>query len=184
MPYYLLALFAIIVAFVVVPSVQDILTLKYDIQEERAKLEESYAKGLSLRKTKLQLISIQEDVEQLEQSMLRPGQELFLITTLEDIATSKNLEQEIVMDDLPDDVSQLIKLPLQVELKGRFSDILFYVIEVERLDFYINWKKVTMRTRRTTRGGRSVPNQAPEGGTDAQNEDITVILEGETYWKP
>lgn len=181
-PYYLLILFVVVVALVVVPAVRDILSLKQQIIAEREKLEESYAKGLSLKKTQMQLSDVLKDVKQIEQSTLQPGQELFLITTLEDIAESKNLEQEIVMDDLPNDVATLTTLPVQVQLTGRFSDILFYIAEIEQQDFYLNWTKVTFRNRNSARGGRSVPNRAPEGAS--AEETLTAVLDGETFWKP
>lgn len=183
-PYYLLVLFIVLIALIVIPAGHDIIALRNDIQIEREKLEESYAKGLSLRKTKEQLANIQQDVNQINRSILKPGQELFLITALEDIANRKNLEQNISMDDLPSGITKMTALPLQVKLTGRFSDILFYVAEVEQLDFYVNWSSITFKTRDSRRSTVPTSSRAPEDGTPEEENIISVILEGETYWKP
>jgi hypothetical protein len=180
----------LLLVLVIWPIRADILDLKSSINDERVELEKQYLNGQLLKETKTQYVSIEPDLPKLYAVTLKPGQELHLITTLEDLAKQHNLEQIISLDDLAskpgDKDSTVTILPTRVELEGRFADLVGYLADTELLDFYINWQKVNIKANQvTSRPGNVLPKQAPGGVPEAKATDdsIHITLSGETYWR-
>ncbi len=181
----LVIVLAIVLVFVVFPISKDIVSLRDSIFAQREELEKMYLRGQLLKKMQIQLQKIDQDIEKIDSAVLTEEKQLELITVLEKIASDNNLSQEIVMDSLPENISKVTALPIEVRLNGKFTDILGYVLDVERQDFYLTWKSVSVGsgvgTQRIVRRG---PNVIPETKKLTNIETVDVVLVGESYWKP
>ena len=179
-----------LVVFVLWPVRSSILSAKASITKERINLEKQYLNGQLLKKTQQQFKGIKPDIPRVKSAILTRGQELFVITTFEEIAKRHSLEQHIIMDDLVidiegDDLDKVIALPTRVDLNGDFLDVLNYLSDVEALGFYVNWQSVSIRTSSGSKTYVPAPGLAPQNapGLTTSYEILKVTLEGETYWK-
>jgi len=179
-----------LVIFVLWPAKSSILSTKESITKERIALEKQYLNGQLLKKTQEQFESVKSDVPRVKSAILTSGQELFVITTFEEIAKRHSLEQSITMDDLvvdpeEDNLDKVIALPTRVDLNGNFLDVLNYLADIEALGFYVNWQSVSIRSSTDSKSFSPAPSLAPQGtpGLIGSHQILKVVLEGETYWK-
>jgi Tfp pilus assembly protein PilO len=178
-----------LVVFVLWPARSNILSTKEDITSERIGLEQQYLNGQLLKKTQEQFMQIESDIPRVKSTILSSGQELFVITTFEEIAQRHSLEQNISMDDLvidsEADQDKIIALPTRVDLNGNFSDLLRYLADVEALGFYVNWQSISIKSSTGSNSFAPAPGLAPQDipGLTTSNEILKIVLEGETYWK-
>ena len=170
----------------VLPIRNDIVDLRKNIFKQREELEKIYLRGQLLKKMQIQLKDIEEDIPSVESAVLPVEKRLYLITALENISSENKLKQEISMDDFPENISKITALPINVKLNGTFNDFLKYIIDVERMDFYINWQTISIGsgigTKRTIRRGPNLAPSAPESITE--NKSIQITLSGQVYWRP
>jgi len=179
--------FLVVIVFIIWPTLLDIGKLRDDIILEQEKLEKSYLKGQSLRKAQESVQSIQSELDRLEELVMYPGDELMFITSLEQTANNNQVTQVISMDDLIPGIVNLTALPVQVDVSGKFTDLLKYLQAVEVYPFYINWKTVDFTTSsRLSLGRRLSGQQAPLGGFIETNKgtQVRMQLKGESFWRP
>lgn len=188
----LVVIIILLLLLLVVPMRRDILTLNENTSDARVDLEKQYLNGQLLRKTQDQFESVKPRLSQLEATTLKKGQELYLITTLEELAANHGLIQKLSMNDLqfPEDSesTDVVPLSVRVELTGDYEQVLNFLLETEQLDFYINWNSVNIKSLASpgaSRQIRALPGLAPAGTPqpDGFEASVRVMLSGETYWR-
>lgn len=188
----LLLIIVLLFLFLVVPMRSDILTINEDTVDARIELEKQYLNGQLLRKTQNQFESVKPRLPQMEAAILKKGQELFLITTLEELAIKHGLIQKLSMSDLnfSDDaeITDVVPMSIRVDLTGNYDQVLGFLSETEQLDFYINWDSVSIKSLASPESGRQIntfPGLAPSGAPGSGDFDASVraVFSGETYWQ-
>jgi len=147
-----LVLTAILLIFVAWPSIQEIRSLNDQIYSQRSELEKLYKKGQLLKQTLKEYEEVKPTTAALERIYIKRGEELNFITTLENIASTNKLEQNIKLG-AQDPKKQTNQLPMQLELKGNLSSFISYLANLEALDYYLN-----IDTIRLSGPGRSKSN--------------------------
>ena len=139
-----LILSGIISYFVVIPTINDIKKISNDVYLERLDLEKKYLKGQLLKKTMADFEKIQPEKNKLLGVFINEGKELDFITALEKISNQHNLEQTLKLGSKQDQGSSLYYiLPLEITIKGKFSNTLKYLRDLERLNYYYNINAIT-----------------------------------------
>jgi len=170
-----LLILIITLSYIVIPSVRHINELSDQIFKERTKLEELYLKGQSLKRSTEEYRKIKNEISNLENIFIDPGEELSLITQLETLAQKTNVEQELNIIDTSAD-----KMNIVLNLQGKYKNIINYLEQVEALDLYISFDRVRFsNTLQTNNKKTSQPNDP----SNLTNPTIGLILNGQVnYW--
>jgi len=147
----------IIAVFIVGPSIRDILKLKSEINNIQSQLEERYQKTQKLKKSLKELTDIKQATTLMEQSLIKPGEEINLITTLENIATLHQINQTLNLNLVDEGKLNLEKkdsriFPVYYRLsflnEGTFLNHLAYLKELEQLPYYVIIENVNFDKRK------------------------------------
>jgi len=140
----MLLVIAVIVLFIVLPTIREIKRIQQEIHTERVDLERKYARGQLLRETLENFERIKPNKKKLDSIFILEGQELAFITTLEHIAAKNNVSQKISLQAIGSEFAGAEALPLTLSAQGSFQNVLQYLIDVERLNYYFNVNSLTM----------------------------------------
>ena len=164
----LIALLGIVI-FIVVPAVRDIKNLNQKIIDQRTLLESRYEKRLSIKNAIRNFNSLQPQVPDLVKSIyLNPGNEIEFITSLEALADKNRVSQTVNFDNKGGDTSSQTakKVPVEILLNGEYVNIVRYIQDLEKLDFYLIITSIS-----------AVPRANDPAG------NIRTLLSGYTFWK-
>ncbi len=172
----------IIIIFFISPDIFQIKRLSEAIYEERIRLESLYNQGLVLKKVREELNRITPQAEVLQSLFIPKGQELVFITTLEELALKNKIEQEINLDLLQQkEIEKGYKvIPLRLVLKGNFLKILKYLLELERLDYYLNIDSLHLESISKTPYRDRLLSDLYSSSKESQIQAIISLL---SYWR-
>ena len=143
-----------IFVFMAWPSLKIIQTLNNQIYEQRVELEKMYRRGQILKQTIKEYEQVKPQISSLQQIFVNRGQELELITALENIASATNINQNIKLG-VTDNLNKNQKLPLELQVTGTTAQIINYLAGLESLNYYLNIDTVRLVNSQTE------PNRAP-----------------------
>ncbi len=152
-----------------IPALREIRLIAQQVDEERVRLEKLYVRGQLQKNVQNNLNKIRETVGFLDKTMLPEGQELQYITTLEQLASDANIDLTIAIGEstrLPQQTYSL--LDFTFELAGTWEDMMYWIQNIETLDYYTNIEAITIAVRE-----------------DEKNNNIRagkLTLSAETYW--
>jgi len=129
----LIILIAIISISVVSPAVKQIKKTNTDTEELRLFLERRHENIVNLRTAKTKAEEIKENVASFANYFYFAGQELKLITELENLAIQNGVEQKIAGYDLSNQ-----KLKISADISGDYKKIFNYLVSLENLDYFIH----------------------------------------------
>jgi Tfp pilus assembly protein PilO len=130
---------AIIIVFVVIPSMKKISKMKEEIEFQRADLEKKYFKIQRSKKTALNLVKTGEEMGKLNSVFINENRELEFITRLEELASKNSLAQEINLSGKDKaEEGKPRTASLYVRITGSYDNIINYLSGVESLEYYIN----------------------------------------------
>lgn len=140
------ALFVAGISYLVIyPTIRDIKDMSANIDAQRTDLEKKYVRGQSLNKLANNLKKVEPKMELLDKIFINQNRALEFITTLEEVASSNNVEQKInLMTDRSDKIFEFTRTPLQITLTGSFNNVMAYLIKIESLNYYININNIDM----------------------------------------
>lgn len=128
-----------VILFIIIPTITDIKKISNSIYLERIDLETKYLKGQLLRKTIKDFENYKNEKEKFKKIFIAQGDELEFITTLEKIATDRQILQSFkIKDSKQETAGYHYPLNLQIILEGNFFDIMNYLADLEKLDYYFN----------------------------------------------
>lgn len=164
-----------IIYFVVIPSINDIMRIKTDIEEQRIDLEIKYKKGQSLKKLSEDLKIAAPQISNLDKIFINENNVLEFITAMEKTADNNGVAQNINLLSSKSSIrSGYKKTPLQITTNGKFIKQLNYLIGLESLDYYININSLEMTS---SRSGRLFSD-----GKIGEN-NVNMLIFADTYWK-
>lgn len=137
---------SLIIYFIILPTIRDIKKMSDDIYAERVDLEKKYQRGQLLRKTVENFEKIKPEKDKLTSAFIIAGRELEFITTLENVASTHQLAQDIKFQRAQSEgVNTTFPSPLELTVsKGSFTKILQYLKDLERLNYYFNISSINM----------------------------------------
>ncbi|MFZ5391227.1 MAG: hypothetical protein ACOZAJ_03065, partial [Patescibacteria group bacterium] len=126
------------VVLIIWPNIQTIFNLNQQIMAERESLEMLYQRGQKIRQTTAQLEKIKPSLSDLETMFIKPEDELSFVTTLETIAQQNKVNQKITLRPKEDKTIKNKDLNLQIQTTGQFNDLLDYLNDLEKMNYYLN----------------------------------------------
>lgn len=132
--------------FIVLPTINDIKTIKEAVQFEKIDLEKKYQRGQLLNKVLEEFEKIQLEEDKLKSVFIRQGEELQFVTSLEEIAENFNIKQKLKLEDVSEKRPDLLysTLKLSVDTQGRFIDTLKYIEKINQLSYYYNVQEISI----------------------------------------
>lgn len=157
--YILVIIFGLLVigGLIVWPTVSHILSLQRDITILQLDMENRYEKMQKLRKSLQELDEIKTVVNQMDKLSIKQGEELSVITQLEQIALDHNIEQNTNLNFV-DTSKEKIKpkdkpaLPQYYKFSflnnGYFAEHIHYLEDLERLPYYFIINNLSFEKRK------------------------------------
>lgn len=132
----------LIVLGVIVPTAQYITRLNNETTTLKDYLERKYETTTHLRSSIKQIEEVKQVVSEYPQYFFRPGDELALITALENIATKNKVIQKIENSNLDQKSAGLVRVSLSVN--GQYGKTLSYLSDLEKLNYFINIERLQL----------------------------------------
>jgi len=137
----LLALICFVLFYIIIPTVNEIKKLNKYIYQEQKDLEVKFQTGKKIREIRQDYLKIKPYMVQFNNIYLTEDKKIEFFTTLEKIAQKYNLEININL--LPLEFSEIISF--KFELSGEYFDFLKYLIDLEKLDYYVNIDEILIK---------------------------------------
>lgn len=167
----------ILVYLVILPVVDDIKLLRAEIINQKIDLEKKLSQEKNMSKLSDKVEKIEPRLESLNEIFIDINRQLEFITTLEGTADRHNVSQKIAFD--PSSGTRelnYIKAPLNITAQGSFNDLINYLVEIEKINYYIN-----ITSANFTAQNIRASNQQP--GDSGINTPVSLSLTALTYWK-
>lgn len=145
----------------------DINKINNNIYQKRVLLETKYLHGLSLSEATKQIKESKIRLEQISDIVLSSDKTLKFINDLEKTAESLNLEQNIKLTEFTEPET-ITPIPIQISLQGSYLNILKYINQLDKKDYYLNTHQIFITSQSSNSSG---------------NTDILAILSANIYWQ-
>jgi hypothetical protein len=149
----------LIVALILLPTAKHISNLGQQIQQTERFMGREYERTRQLRKSIANLEAVTEDTRIFERAVIRPGEELRVITELEALAETHRIDQSLDVQFAPGAGKKLASFTFTFTNRGAFPDHVQYLKTLEQLPYYLFIDKLEWRRERTVR--RTGPTEGP-----------------------
>ncbi|MDD3284956.1 MAG: type 4a pilus biogenesis protein PilO [Patescibacteria group bacterium] len=167
----------LIILMIFIPSLKEIQQMSKNIKEQKEYLTNQYNVDKNLRSTSENLKIVKYNIQNLNDIFIYKDKEVEFITTLENIASKENIEQNIKITPPKDDKNNNYKkTQIQLTTSGNFENILNYLTELEKLKYYINIYSIDINKNQSNK---------IKGLEDIENvsTNVVCIINAYTYWK-
>lgn len=129
----------LLLAFVVIiPGYQKITSTNAQIYEMRAQLETKYLEAKLIHKSQVKIGEAEKLTQDLEKNFLPKGNELTLITFLENLSEKNTLKQTLTLNpEKKTDKFNYPYLELNITLTGNLGSLMIYIDELKKSNYYI-----------------------------------------------
>ncbi len=132
------ALFATLLGLVVYPTVMQIDSISRQIEQERLKLDAKLSQGANLGQTREDLEFVQAEIVKLQPIFIPAGQELDLVSDLEQLAEEYQVDLKIDADLDSQMGAEKKDIELNLALTGGYLPIMSFLRSLEQKPFYYN----------------------------------------------
>ena len=172
------SLIFLIVYFIILPRVNFIRKNGKAIVERRVFLEEQYIKARNFKKNNEEMKLVDKDIERLDEVFVHYNEDLQFIETLENLASSHNVDQRISLGKVEsEEINEFEEITLEISAEGSFLNIMNYLIGLETLNYYINISSLDISKAQVSTG-----KDFSENRPSILNNVICKIT-ADTYWK-
>ncbi|MEK7167255.1 MAG: hypothetical protein AAB732_02495 [Patescibacteria group bacterium] len=179
------ALFLILVLsilfFIIFPTIRAIKELNQYIYQEQKNLEVKFQSGKKIKETRQNFLKIKPYLSQINNIFLIEDKKIEFFSILEKIAQKYNLKfnLNLIFLESPE------KISLKFDLEGEYFNFLKYLIDLERLDYYININEISINeiTSETQEKNFFLLEKSAQKETIKGSGKIKAILLGEIYQK-
>lgn len=149
-----LAAFALVVVFVIiVPTLNHIKEMDRQTYNLRLNMERKLKQSIDARSSIQQLEHVEKSAASLPLHLFTAGQELALVTLLEDLAATARVTQKINSSNL--DVITNNRIVLSLTVSGSLEQCLIYLKNLEAAPYFINVTKAQITPETAPGGGNS-----------------------------
>jgi hypothetical protein len=158
-------------AAIALPSIFKIRSLTDAMFEQQAEIERRYILRNYVKDTLSDIDIAQEQLESIQNTYIREGEELTFIQDMEQASFVSGVTQDLSLETVNERQITLweSEIPVRVKIKGRFTDVMGWLNEVEHLDYYVIFKTMQFTAFRTSGA------QDPSGVVD-------VNFTGNVFW--
>jgi len=136
----LFVLIIVLLFTIIMPTIRQIQKMNSDTETLLSYLETKYENAKNLRASIKKAQEIKEEVIGFEKYLFQKGDELRLITSLENIASQNDLAQKIESSNLDNITGQYADMT--IVLTGGYDKILKYLSDLEKNEYFININKL------------------------------------------
>ncbi len=163
---------------IIYPSVKKIFKLRQGISQIQSEVDQKYTNAQKLRRTMRELDSIKSQTEIFKQATVKVGNEIQIITELENLATKHNIDQtlNISLGGVSTKKAGTTNHPplsqyyeLSFLNNGTFADQVNYLQDLEKLSYYLIIKNVKFENRQN------------KSNTDDDQTLVTLSFSGIIY---
>lgn len=187
---FLWAILIFVVTFIfIVPNIKKIKAIAQEVTETEKQLQVLQKSGQNKKEAEQNYDLIKKDISTLETIIPQRGQELSLITALEEMANQNNLQQKMniyLSDDKsaknpPGNIQTTDKnlLPFQLAIDGNLINFLNYLNDWEKLNYYLNITSIKINQSQTP----VVNFLEAETPSTSATDNIHVVINGISYWQ-
>ena len=162
-------LLAALVILVVVPSFKKIRLINEQVLEERIRLKKLYTKGQVQKTVQQNFASIKNEVQFLDEMLLKENQELDFITQIEHVAENSGIEIDMSIGKtkrIPE--QRFSELEVNYTVNGSWEQFMEWISGIESLPTYTNIHEINVAIH-----------------TDDSNElerNAIIGIEANTFW--
>lgn len=137
---------AVIIYFIIIPTVSDIKMISDAVYKERVDLEKKYQRGQLLNKTLENFERVKSEQVIFKKAFIAEENELTFVTALENIAGKHNLEQHLQLASAKISESKNLYLSraITITLRGTYEDTLNYLHDLESMDVFVNLANISL----------------------------------------
>lgn len=159
----LLSLLIAVSVFFIAPYFNNIKKISVELKNEAASLASQYQSGDDVEKANATYEYFKNQLPDLKTLFLKKGEELTLITQLEQLAGKYNLEQDLALSLEGQELnSALKKVPFIFTVKGDFNNFMSYLDKLAKLNYNLTIHSLNLR--------------------QLDGQIIEAKLNGYTYW--
>lgn len=138
------ALFAalVIIITIVFPAISSIRQANTEVYNIRVYLEKKHERSAKAKDAIIQLEQIRESVIGLDKYIFKAGEELELITVLEDLSNKHDVTQKITSSNLDKITNQ--KIVMGMNLTGTYHDVFAYLRSLEQAPYFFTINRMVM----------------------------------------
>ena len=132
--------------FVIYPAFHKILIIKTEINQEKDRLEKKLSMGLNAKKIKEELEAVESSLPELDKTLIKKGDELLILTTIEDLAAKNKIILNTVKPDFNGQTigSGIYKTSIEINAAGNFNDLLLFLNSLDSSAFYLVTDQLTL----------------------------------------
>jgi len=127
---------AIAIFAIIIPASNYISKLNAETSELKKYLERKYESSMRLRSSIKKAVNVQQETENFSIHIYKKGDELKLITLLEDLAATNKVNQRIISTNLDKTENNIVKISLVIN--GLYLDVLNYLSNLEAATYFFN----------------------------------------------
>lgn len=135
-------LMAVMVFFAIIPTISEIKEVSKNIKNKRETLELKPSPTQNIKDNINKLNKIKKTSKIYDSFVVR-GEELDFIESLEKIAATHSIEQDISIGQYSNTKTEE-ELPVTIIIKGDYISILKYLTSLERKNYYINIQSINL----------------------------------------
>lgn len=151
-------IFAAVIGGVIFPTMNYIKNLNLETEQLKTYLEKKFESSKHMRTAVSRVEELQVIVNDYPQYLYQAGNELELITTLENIATKNKVQQKIASSNL--DQTNIKKIEIAMNISGEYKNVLKYLSSIEAAKYFLNIEKVQVTTAGANPNDTTTTNQA------------------------
>src|SRR3989339_385788 len=134
----------VVIVGAILPTARDIYGINRDTLNLKNYLDQKYKNVMTLRRSSQKIDDIKKQTDIFSATLYHHGDELKLITFLENTATNNKLTQKIQAPNLDKPENKIIKLSLS--LNGAYPDILKYLSDLEKAPYFLVLNRIQVST--------------------------------------
>ncbi len=132
----------IIVGFILVPTIRAIYEADKETYNLRFYLEQRYARSANAKVSVKKIAEIKDQLETFDDHLYSLGNELALITLLEETASKNKLGYKVLSSNL--DAITDKKITFSISVSGSYTNVLRYITALEGVPYFISINRLTM----------------------------------------
>lgn len=164
--FALIVSIGLLTAVVISPSLTRITNLSETIREEYIRIIQISSRAPRLKETSDTIQMIEQDLPALTSMLITQSKEIQFFTLLEDKSRLYKLNQKLRLGEAQGAINGILKIPLDIELKGSFANIMQFTQDLENSNVLFPVHSLDIR-------------RPPQ--TSTTDSELTAILKGSIY---
>jgi len=153
----------LVLIFFVLPNYNNLESIYLNLTKEAQTLESKYIAGEGLEKSSNDYNQISDQLPTYESLFIKRGEELLLVTNLENLADKYNLTQQLDLGLTKTEINKnIIQVPFNFILEGTFDNFILYLTSLYQMPFNLTIQNIDIK--------------------QTQDKKLEIHLLGYTYW--